>query len=105
MHKLVNSALVDLGLIPSLHDPHFYQGVPPSPVTYNPISVTQFPGNQAGSTDKALHPGLYVDKCIYFSQDPEIKRCFKCLLAAKLKIEFMGTDNWFLGTHFKWPFH
>ena len=100
-HKLVNSILVDLGLTPNLHNPCLYQGVPSSPITRDPTSVAQFPDNQAGSAGKPLRLGLYVEKFVYFSEDPEIERHFKRLLAAKLKVEFMGTVNWFLGTHFE----
>ena len=36
----------------------------------------------------------------YFSEDSATETRFERLLAAKLKVEFMGTVNWFLGTHF-----
>ena len=83
-------------ILPGLHDPCLYQGVPLSPIDRDPISVTQFPGDQASPTDKPLHLGLYVNYFVYFSEDPEIERRFERLLAAKLKVEFIGTVNWFL---------
>ena len=92
-------------ILPSLHDPCIYQGVLSSPIARDPTSVTQFPGDEASPTDKPLNLGLYVDDFVYFSEDPEIERCFERMLAAKLKVEFMGTVNWFLGTHFEWSSH
>jgi hypothetical protein len=53
----------------------------------------------------SLHLGFYVDDFFYFSEDPEMERRFERLLGAKLKVEFMGTVNWFLGTHFEWSSH
>ena len=55
--------------------------------------------------DKPIHLGLYVDDFVYFSEDAAIKKRSKRLLLAKLKAEFMGTVNWFLGTHFEWSSH
>ena len=75
-HKLVNSILVDMGILPSLHDPCLYQGAPLPPATRDPTSVTQFPGNQARSADKPLHLGLYVEYFVYFSEDPKIEHRF-----------------------------
>ena len=104
-HKLVNSILKGLGLEPSIHDPCLYKGVPSSPDDRDPACVAQFPGGHAAATDKLLHLGLYVDDFVYFSEDPEFERRFERLLGAKLKDEFMGTVNWFLGTHFEWSHH
>jgi hypothetical protein len=61
------------------------------------------PSNPAAppSTDP-LTLGFYVDDFIYFSKDPEVKRQFKQLLADLITVEFMGTVDWFLGTHFQW---
>ena len=87
---MVNSIRVDMDLKPSLHDPCLFQGVPSSP------------DSPAATNDKPLHLGLYVDDFIYFSEDSAIEKRFERLLAAKLKVEFMGTVNWFLGTHFEW---
>ena len=101
----MNSVLVDLGIKPSLHDPCLYQGVPSSRDDRDPTCVSQFPADREVPTDKPLHLGLYVDDFIYFSEDPEIKRRFERLLSAKLKVKFMGTVNWFLGTHFEWSSH
>ena len=98
-HKLVNSILVDMGLTPSVHGPCLYQGVPSSADDCDPTGVDSFP------SDSPLHLGLYVDDFVYFSDDLEVERRFERFRAAKLKVEFMGTVNWFLGTHFEWSSH
>jgi hypothetical protein len=46
--------------------------------------------------------GLYVYNFVYFSEDPTVKRYFKRLLTQLVMVEFMGTVEWFLGTHFQW---
>ena len=101
-HKLVDSVLRDIGLEPSAHDPCLYQGVPSAPTDNDPTSAVDHPSPDiAAPTDKPLHLGIYIDDFVYFSKDPAIERRFERLLAAKLKVEFMGTVNWFLGTHFE----
>jgi hypothetical protein len=45
---------------------------------------------------------LYVDNFVYFSEDPATKHKFKTLLSTLATVEFMGTVEWFLGTHFQW---
>ncbi len=46
--------------------------------------------------------GLYVDDFIYFTEDPAVERRFKQLLSGLVTVNFMGTVDWFLGTHFQW---
>jgi hypothetical protein len=46
--------------------------------------------------------GLYVDDFVYFSEDPPIKQKNLALLLPLITVEFMGTVEWFLGTHFQW---
>ena len=101
----MNSILVDLGIKPGLHDPCLYQNVPSSPNDRDSTCVLQFPADRPVPADKPLHLGLYVDDFVYFSEDPEIERRFERFLSAKLKVELIGTVNWFLGTHFKWSSH
>ena len=48
---------------------------------------------------------MCVDDLVYYSEDTSVERRFESLLAAKIKVEFMGTVNWFLGTHFEWSSH
>ena len=90
---MINSIFVDMGLVPSIHDPCLYQGIPSSE------------DSPADPTDRPLHLGLYVDDLVYYSEDTSVERRFESLLAAKIKVEFMGTVNWFLDTHFEWSSH
>jgi hypothetical protein len=46
--------------------------------------------------------GLYVDDFIYFSEDPKVEWLFESLLSLLITVNFMGTVEWFLGTHFQW---
>ena len=92
-HKMINSIFVDMGLVPSIHGPCLYQGVPSSKKS------------PADPTGRPLHMGLCVDDFVYYSKDTSVKQRFESFLAAKTKVEFMGTVNWFLGTYFEWPSH
>jgi hypothetical protein len=61
------------------------------------------PSNPAGPPSTApLTLSLYVNDCIYFTEDPEAERRIKQLLEDLITVEFMGTIDWFLGTHFQW---
>ncbi len=46
--------------------------------------------------------GLYVDDFVYFSEDPAVKALFERLLRERIKVDFMGLVEWFLGIHFSW---
>ena len=80
-YKMVNSILIDMGLKPSLHDPCLFQGVP------------SYHDSPASTNDTPLHRGLSVEDFVYFSEDSAIEKRIERLLAAKLKVEFMGTVN------------
>ena len=43
-----------------------------------------------------------MDGFVYFLEDTATEQCFERLLASKLRVDFIGTINWFLGTHFEW---
>jgi hypothetical protein len=43
-----------------------------------------------------------VDDFVYFSEDPAVKALFKRLLRERVKVDFMGLVEWFLGVHFSW---
>ncbi len=46
--------------------------------------------------------GLYVDNFVYFSEDPAVEALFKRLLRERVKVDYMGLVEWFLGIHFSW---
>ena len=82
-----------MGLHTSLQNPRLFQDV---------LSSEDSP---ASSTDKPLHLGIYVEDFVYFLEDTAIEQRFERLLASKLRVEFMSTVNWFLGTQFEWSSH
>ncbi len=43
-----------------------------------------------------------MDDFIYFSEDQAVEALFKRLLWERVKVEFMGLVEWFLGIHFLW---
>jgi hypothetical protein len=43
-----------------------------------------------------------MDDFVYFSEDPTTEALFKCLLWERIKVDFMGLVEWFLGIHFSW---
>jgi hypothetical protein len=46
--------------------------------------------------------GIYVDDFVYFLKDPQVERRFEQLLTNLVTVEFMGTVDCFLRTHFQW---
>jgi hypothetical protein len=46
--------------------------------------------------------GLYVGNFIHFSKDPKVEWLFESLLSLLIMVDFMGTVEWLLGTHFQW---
>ena len=48
---------------------------------------------------------LFVDDFIYFSSDPEVEAHFEAELAKKVKVDFMGQADYFLGVQFHWTRH
>jgi hypothetical protein len=46
--------------------------------------------------------GLYIDDFVYFSADPAVEELFEWLLRERVKVNFMGLVEWFLGIHFSW---
>ncbi len=43
-----------------------------------------------------------MDDFVYFSEDPNVEAKFAHLLKEQITVDFMGTVEWFLGTHFQW---
>ena len=75
----------------------------------NPCDPCLFCGNIIDPTDPSDSPssspltlGLYVDDFVYFSADPAVEAKFVRLLQQQSTVEYMGTVEWFLGTHFQW---
>ena len=64
------------------------------------------PNNPATDIPAApLQIGLYVDDFVYFSEDPKVEQRFEQLLSSLVTVNFLGTVDWFLGTHFQWSWH
>jgi hypothetical protein len=87
----IKTIFVSLGLRDNALDPYLFTGT-----IVNPSNPAVPPSTAP------LTFGLYADNSIYFSEDLEVKRLFKQLLAELVTVEFMGTLDWFLGTHFQW---
>ena len=123
-YNLMSSTLKEMGLQPSVHDPCLFMGQPKDPdspvasassvqAPSSPTSVSETPTSTPNMSPAETHAqeeaplyiGLYVDDFVYFSEDDEVEKRFERLLAKKIKVDFMGTVNWFLGTHFEWADH
>jgi hypothetical protein len=90
-YEKINSILCSISLTPNAHDPCFYTGFVRDPLD-PPVSPTSVP----------LSMGLYVVDFVYFSEDPAVKALFEHLLRERIKVDFMGVVEWFLGIHFSW---
>jgi Reverse transcriptase (RNA-dependent DNA polymerase) len=47
---------------------------------------------------------LYVDDFVYFSPSAEVEAYFESALSQKMKVDFLGDAEWFLGMKFDWSF-
>eukprot|EP00804_Cyclotella_cryptica_P016077 CCRYP_004202-RA/>CCRYP_004202-RA protein AED:0.18 eAED:-0.12 QI:0/0/0/1/0.5/0.33/3/0/1917 len=57
-------------------------------------------------TSKApIHVGLYVDDFVFYSACDAEQQRFQRILASKIKVDFMGDVDYFLGTAFTWKRH
>jgi hypothetical protein len=45
---------------------------------------------------------LYVDDFVYFSPDREVEQYFETALSEKIRVDFMGAAEFFLGLKFDW---
>jgi hypothetical protein len=79
--------------VPNTHDPCLYTGFVRDP--RDPLS---------SALTVPLSLGLYVDDFVYFSEDPATEALFERLLQERIKVDFMGLVEWFLGIHFSWRF-
>ena len=80
-----------LGLQQNAYDPCLFSGNIVDPAV---------PNDTPSSSPLSL--GLYVDDFVFFSEDPAVEAKFQRLLQAEATVDFMGTVEWFLGTHFQW---
>jgi hypothetical protein len=84
-YKLISEILQspEIGLKPTTHDPCIFHG-------------TIIPGKPP------LYLALYVDDFVFFSLDDDVEQYFQMALSQKLKVDFMGEAEWFLGMKFDW---
>ena len=87
----INTTLNTIGLHAKLSDPCLLTG-----------HITDPANPEIPPASSLLTLGLYVDDFIYFSEDPNVERLFEQLLSSLVTVDFMGTIEWFLGTHFQW---
>ena len=87
IRKILNS----MGLHQNAYDPCLFSGQ-----VIDPSDPLDLP------TSSHLTLGLYVDNFVYFSEDPAVEVKFEWLLKQQATVDFMGTVEWFLGTHFQW---
>ena len=80
-----------LGLQQNAYDPCLFNGN-----ILNPSDPLDSPSTSP------LTLGIYVDDFVYFFEDPGVKAMFVRLLKEEVTVDFMGTVEWFLGTHFQW---
>jgi hypothetical protein len=84
-YKLISEILQspEISLKPTKHDPCIFHG-------------TILPGKPP------LYLALYVDNFIFFSLDDDVEQYFQNALSQKLKVDFLGEAEWFLGMKFNW---
>jgi hypothetical protein len=83
--KLFSEILLspESGLKPTKHDPCLFHGT-------------------IISGKPPLYLAIYVDDFLYFSLDDEVEKYFETALSQKLKVEFLGDAEWYLGMKFDW---
>lgn len=47
-----------------------------------------------------IYVAIYVDDIIYFSLDDDVEHLFCTALSQKIKVDFMGDAEWYLGIKF-----
>ena len=52
-----------------------------------------------------IYVALFVDNFVYFSPDSDVEHYFEEALASKVKVDFMGQVDYFLGILFDWKRH
>eukprot|EP00804_Cyclotella_cryptica_P030273 CCRYP_019237-RA/>CCRYP_019237-RA protein AED:0.06 eAED:0.03 QI:0/0/0/1/0/0/3/0/1322 len=92
-YNKITKILKDMGLQASPHDPCLYSG------------VLHHPPTLSSQHRKPIHIGLYVDDFVYYSEDADEEKRFRHMLASKIKVDFMGDVDYFLGAAFTWRRH
>jgi hypothetical protein len=87
----IRNILTSVGLKQNPYDPCLFSGKIIDPTA---------PSDSPSSSPLTL--GLYVNDFVYFSADPAVEAKFERLLQQHSTVEYMGTVEWFLGTHFQW---
>ena len=77
---------------PSTHDPCLFTGIINVPASSLPPSTIRDP----------IHIGLYVDDFVFFSESSAEEKRFESLLSERIKVDFMGEAEFFLGQAFEW---
>jgi hypothetical protein len=49
-----------------------------------------------------IHVAIYADDIIFFSASDEVEQYFQSAFSAKLKVEFLGDAEWYIGIKFDW---
>ncbi len=79
-------------------------GLTPNP--YNPCIYASYIHNPSNDLDNTspipIMLGLYVDDFVFFPNSTDVENKFQRILSQLINVEFMGTVEWFLGTHFSW---
>ena len=91
LYEKIDSILHSNGLVPNIHKPCFYTGC-----MWDPLHMS------ASHASIPLSIGLYVDDFVYFSEDPAVETLFKLHLQERVKVNFIGLVEWFLGIDFSW---
>ncbi len=87
----ISAILNSMGLKSNASDPCMFTG-----------SIVDPSNPSADIPTTKLTLGIYVDDFVYFSEDPEVECHFQRILSNYVTVDFMGTVDWFLGTHFQW---
>ena len=89
---MINSILISMvGIEPSPHDPCLFSGI--------------IKTSSKDLSRHCVHVGMYVDDFVFHSTDPAEEALLKSELQQKVKVDFMGDTNFFLGTAFTWLRH
>jgi hypothetical protein len=81
-YNMFCSALRDIGLTQSLHDPCLFSG--------------NLTSDSSPSDASKIHVGIYVDDFVFYSKDPAAEQRFMEELDKKVVVEFMGDVDYFL---------